>query len=296
MTGMPDHLTRRSLITGGAATAAVLLLPGAANADTGLSALEAEFDARVGAYALDTGSGKTVPHRAHERFPLLSTFKVLASAAVLRRARSTCDPGLLDRVVHYRSADLVANSPITEQHVDDGMTVAALCAAALDYSDNTAGNLLLDLIGGPAGVTGFARSIGDAVTRLDRRETALNDWSPAELRDTTTPAAMGHNLRALTLGGALHRADRERLTGWMRASTTGDTRIRAGLPAGWTVGDKTGSSSSYGAANDIAVVHPPTGAPLIIALYTNRNAADAPYRNELIATATTTLARALGRL
>jgi len=293
---MLDHLSRRTLLTGGAsAAAAVLLLPGAANADSGLPGLEREFDARIGAYALDTGTGRTVEHRSRERFPLLSTFKVLAAAAVLRSAR-TCDPGLLDRLVRFTAADLVPNSPITEQHVADGMTVAELCAAALDYSDNTAGNLLLRRLGGPGGVTRYVRGIGDPVTRLDRWETDLNIWSPAEVRDTTTASAMGRNLHALTLGTALHPADRSRLTGWMRANTTGGERIRAGLPSAWTVGDKTGSSDFYGAANDIAVVHPPAGAPLILAIYTNRNDVDVRYDNALIAATATALVRALGRL
>ncbi|MFI5936424.1 class A beta-lactamase [Actinoplanes sp. NPDC051494] len=292
---MLDHLSRRTLLTGGATAAAVLLLPGAANADSGLPGLEREYDARIGAYALDTGSGRTVEHRSRERFPLLSTFKVLAAAAVLRLAR-TCDPGLLGRRVFFGADDLVANSPITEQHVADGMTVAELCAAALDHSDNTAGNLLLRRLGGPAGMTRYARGIGDPVTRLDRWETDLNIWNPAEVRDTTTAAAMGRNLQALTLGTALHPDDRARLTGWMRDNTTGGTRIRAGLPSMWTVGDKTGSSDHYGAANDIAVVHPPTGAPLIIAVYTNRNDQDIAYDNKLVAATATALVRALGRL
>ncbi|PRY23352.1 class A beta-lactamase [Pseudosporangium ferrugineum] len=292
---MRDLLTRRTLLTGGATTAALLLLPSAAHANSGLSELEREYDARIGGFALDTGNGRTVQHRATELFPLLSTFKVLASAAVLRRAR-TCDPGLLDRVIHYDAADLVTYSPITSQHVEDGMTVAALCEAALTYSDNTAGNLLLRLLGGPPAVTRYARGLGDPVTRLDRWETALNDWSPTELRDTTSAKAMGRNLQAVTLGQALHPEDRARLTGWLRMNTTGDARIRAGLPAGWVVGDKTGSSDAYGAANDIAVVQPPSGAAIVLAIYTNRNAPDATYDNTLVARTATALVRALGRL
>ncbi|GAA2540921.1 PEN family class A beta-lactamase, Bpc-type [Winogradskya consettensis] len=292
---MVDHLSRRALLTGGATATAVLLLPGAANADSNLPGLEREYDARIGAYALDTGTGRTVEHRSREQFPLLSTFKVLASAAVLRRAR-TCDPGLLDRRVFFSTDDLVANSPVTSLHVEEGMSVAELCAAAIGYSDNTAGNLLLRLLGGPAGVTRYARGIGDPVTRLDRWETALNIWSPAEVRDTTTPSVMGRNLQALTLGHALYPDDRERLLGWLRANTTGGARIRAGLPPSWSVGDKTGSSDFYGAANDIAIVHPRKGAPLILAVYTNRNDATAPYDNTLIARTATALVRALGRL
>ncbi|MFI7599356.1 class A beta-lactamase [Actinoplanes sp. NPDC049681] len=287
--------SRRTLLTGGATAAALLLFPGAARATSGLAELERTYGARIGAFALDTGNGRTFQHRAGETFPLLSTFKALASAAVLRRAR-TCDPGLLDRVIHFGGGDLVEYSPITSLHVGDGMTVAALCEAALTYSDNTAANLLLRQLGGPEAVTRYARGLGDPVTRLDRWETDLNDWSPTEIRDTTTPKAMARNLQALTLGTALHRDDRARLAGWLRANTTGDARIRAGLPTDWTVGDKTGSSDAYGAANDIALVEPPTGAPLVLAVYTNRPAADADFDNTLIARTATALVRTLGRL
>jgi beta-lactamase class A len=293
---MSDHLTRRTLLTGGAATAALLLLPGTpAQAAAGLRRLERDYDGRIGAVGIDTGTGRTVTHRANERFPLLSTFKALAAAAVLDRARGR-EPGLLDRVIHWTAADLLPNSPITAAHVADGLTVAELCAAAIDYSDNLAANLLLERIGGPAGLTRYARCLGDPVTRLDRWETELNDWSPASPQDTTTPAAMATNLRNLTVGHELHPEDRDRLVGWLRANTTGAARIRAGLPDSWTVGDKTGSADAYGAANDIAIVHPPTGAPLILAIYTNRTAKNATYDNAVIASAATLLASALGRL
>jgi len=288
-------MTRRTMITGGASAAALLLLPGAAQASSPLSALEKKYAARIGAFALDTGNGRTVRHRANELFPLLSTFKAFAAAAVLDRARR-CEPGLMDRVIHYSADDLVTYSPITEQHVEDGMTVAELCDAAIRYSDNTAGNLLLDRIGGPAGLTRYFRGLGDPVSRLDRYETDLNLWTPGEVRDTTTPEAAGRDLRALTLGKGLHPDDRARLVGWLRANTTGGARIRAGLPPTWTVGDKTGSGDAYGTANDIALVEPPAGAPLILAIYTNRRAADATYDNALIAETATALARALGRL
>ncbi|WP_199511394.1 class A beta-lactamase [Nucisporomicrobium flavum] len=287
--------TRRTLITGGASAAALLLLPGAARATSGLPDLERRYAARIGAYALDTGNGRVVRHRSSELFPLLSTFKVIASAAVLDRARH-CEPGLMDRVIHYSADDLVSYSPITEQHVEDGMTVAELCRAAITYSDNTAGNLILDRIGGPAGVTRYVRGLGDRVTRLDRYETDLNLWSPTEVRDTTTPEAAGRDLRALTLGSALHPDDRAQLVAWLRANTTGGQRIRAGLPADWTIGDKTGSGDAYGPANDLALVQPPAGAPLIMAVYTNKLAADAAYENALIAETATVLARSLGRL
>jgi beta-lactamase class A len=175
-------------------------------------------------------------------------------------------------------------SPVTGEHVADGLTVAQLCHAAITLSDNTAGNLLLRLVGGPAGLTRYLRRLGDPVSRLDRWETDLNIWSPGEHRDTTTPAAMGHDLAALTVGRALHADDRATLVTWMRATVTGDKRIRAGVPANWTVGDKTGSANdSYGAANDVAVAHRPAGAPVILAVYTRRAEPGRPYDETAIA-------------
>jgi beta-lactamase class A len=257
-----------------------------------LKALEKSRKDRIGAYAVDTGTGRFAAYRADERFAFASTFKVMACGAVLRKARQS-DPGLMDRVVHYKKSDLVDNSPVTEKHVKTGMTLSALCKAAITQSDNTAGNLLLRQIGGPAGDTAFLRSLGDRVTRHDRWETDLNLWKPGELRDTTTPRAWAGDLRSLTAGGALVRADRDRLTGWMKQTITGDHRIRAGLPEGWTVGDKTGTGGTWGTANDIAIAWPPSGAPLIIVITTNRLAADAEADEPAIAKTASILAKAV---
>ncbi|SEF56121.1 beta-lactamase class A [Thermomonospora echinospora] len=257
-----------------------------------LRELEDSYQGRIGAFAFDTGSGRILAHRAHERFPMLSTFKAVAAAAVLHKARRE-DPGLMDRIVRWSSEDLVDYSPITEQHVDTGLTVAQLCDAAIRYSDNTAGNLLLKQIGGPPGLTRFLRSLGDPVSRLDRWETELNEWSAGERRDTTTPEAMGRDLHRLTVGNGLAEADRRRLIGWLRGNTTGDKRIRAGLPEDWTVGDKTGTAGS--AANDVAIAWPPgSSAPVIFAVYTARRDFDAPGDEQVIATTATILARGLG--
>ncbi|REE95933.1 class A beta-lactamase [Thermomonospora umbrina] len=259
-----------------------------------LRALETAYRGRIGAFALDTGTGRVVGHRAQERFPFLSTFKALAAGAVLSRAHRQ-DPGLMDRVVHWTSEEVKPNSPITEKHTgpDKGLTVARLCDAAIRYSDNTAGNMLLKQLGGPAGLTGFLRSLGDPVSRLDRWEIELNDWSPGERRDTTTPARAGTDLHRLTAGGSLVPQDRARLVGWLRGNTTGDTRIRAGLP-NWTVGDKTGSNG--GMANDIAIAWPPgSTAPVILAVYTHRLDPTAPREDEVVADAAAILARGLGK-
>ncbi|GLW10070.1 beta-lactamase [Microtetraspora sp. NBRC 13810] len=261
-----------------------------------LRKLEASYEGRIGAYAVDTATGRTVGNRSGERFPLLSTFKALAAGAVLHKAR-TSDPGLMDRVIRWKAEEVVEYSPVTEKHVRDGMTVAALCEAAITRSDNTAGNMLLRQIGGPAGLTGYLRTLKDPVSRLDRWETDLNVWKPGAKRDTTTPVAAARDLRALTAGDALHAKDRARLNGWLRANQTGDARIRAGLPRTWIIGDKTGSTSYYGGANDIAVIWPgKSAAPIIMSIYTDRRAADAPYDEAVIAQTATILARGLGRL
>ncbi|MFF5113823.1 class A beta-lactamase, partial [Streptosporangium sp. NPDC000509] len=236
-----------------------------------LRALETSFKGRIGAYAVDTATGKTVTYRAGERFPLLSTFKAPLCAGVLHRAR-TVEPGLMNKVVKWTAADVKPGSPVTEKHTDDGLTVARLCEATITRSDNTAANMLLRRIGGPAGLTRYLRTLKDPISRLDRWETELNDWSPKERRDTTTPASMGRTLRAVTAGNALNAKDRERLNTWLVANTTGDKRIRAGLPKTWKIGDKTGTNSDgFGGGHDIAVIWPRKGvAPIIMAIYTNR--------------------------
>jgi len=299
---MESHPSRRALIAAGVSAAGLIVLP-AASAEAEAPArgwqarlrrLERQYDGRIGAFAIDTSNGATAAYRAGERFPLLSTFKALAAGAVLHRAR-TAEPGLLRKRVRWTKADLVDYSPVTEKHLADGLTVAELCHAAITQSDNTAGNLILKRIGGPSGFTRFLRGIGDRTTRLDRWETDLNAWSPGSRRDTTTPKAIARDLRLLTVGDALHPADRARLIAWMRQTATGANRIRAGLPATWKIGDKTGSSPVYGCANDIAIAYPPSARPLIIAVYTNRHDRDRTYDEKIIARATTILAQALGK-
>ncbi|MET9359556.1 class A beta-lactamase [Streptomyces sp. NPDC006632] len=258
-----------------------------------LRQLEADQRVRIGAFALDTGTGRTVSYRGGESFPSLSTFKALVCAAVLDRARHT-EPGLMDKVVHWTKADEVANSPLTKGNGEKGMTVAELCRAAITRSDNTAGNLLLHQVGGPAGLTRYYRSLGDPVSRLDRWEPELNDWRPGERRDTTTPAAVGRDLAKTSLGCALVPQDRDRLNTWLRATSTGDARIRAGVPKDWTVGDKTGTSDAYGSANDIAVAWPRSGRPVIIAIYTNHTTADAATDDAVVKNAATALVDGLG--
>ena len=213
---------------------------------------------------------------------------------MLHKAR-TSDPGLMDRVVHWTAEEVKPNSPVTEKHVEDGLTVAELCEAAITHSDNTAGNMLLKQIGGPAGLTRYFRTLRDPVSRLDRWETELNDWTPKEKRDTTTPAAMGRDLRKVTAGDALDAKDRARLIGWLMREHD-RRRAHPRRPAQtWTVGDKTGTAT-YGTANDMAIVWPGKGAaPMIMAIYTNRWAAPRPA-DKVVADTAAILARGLGKL
>ena len=262
-----------------------------ATADVRLRALEASLDGRLGVYAVDTGSDAALVYRGDERFPLCSTFKVVLAGAILDR--SVREPGLLEQRIRYAASDLVSYSPITQTRVSDGMTIAALCAAALRYSDNTAANLLLKLVGGPAGLTSHARAQDDSTFRLDRWETDLNTAEPGDLRDTSTPQAMALTMQRLCLGDLLPAPQRLQLQDWLRGNTTGGTRIRAGVPASWQVGDKTGTGS-YGTANDIALAWPPQRAPLVIAIYTTSHRQDAEARNDILASAARVCVDALG--
>ena len=250
--------TRRWVLAAGAA----LPLAAYASDSDPFAELEARTGGRIGVAVLDTANGRRLAWRGGERFTMCSTFKFLAVAAVLKRIDAGLETG--DRLVRYTQADILEYAPITKQHVAEGMTVSALCAAAISYSDNTAANLLLHSCGGPAGVTLFARQLGDPKTRLDRFEPQLN--VPDGDKDTTTPDAMLRNLQAILLGNTLSEGSRKQLADLMIGNTTGAPMLRAGLPANWTIGDKTGHGS--GAVNDIAIASPPGRAPILISIYT----------------------------
>jgi beta-lactamase class A len=275
-------ISRRELLIGSLASMATTLLASRADAnEQGLAALELRYGGRLGVAILDTARPPVIAHRGDERFALCSTFKFLAAALVLTRVDRGKES--LDRRINYKPDDLVAHSPATEKHLGDGMTVREVCAAALTQSDNTAGNLMLDSFGGPAQLTAFLRSLGDSATRLDRRETELNNVEAGDPRDTTTPRAMLENLRWLVLGDALSNSSREQLISWLIANKTGDERLRAGVPQGWRVGDKTGTGD-HGETNDIAVIWPPPGrAPIIVTAYYAGSNASEDDRNAVIA-------------
>lgn len=242
--------------------------------------LEKKYDARLGVYAIDTGTKQTITYRSNERFAYASTFKALAAGVLLQKNAIE----QLDKVITYSKDDLVEYSPITEKHVDTGMSLGELAEAAVRFSDNTAVNLFLKELDGPKGFEKALRQIGDQVTHADRFETELNEATPGDIRDTSTPQALADDLKAFTAGNALPAEKRKLLTDWMRGNATGDKLIRAGVPKDWEVADKSGAGS-YGTRNDIAIVWPPNRAPIIIAVLSSRDKKDAAYYNELIAEA-----------
>jgi beta-lactamase class A len=242
--------------------------------------IESNSKGRLGVAVLDTQTGFHAELHGNSRFPMCSTFKFLAAAAVLKRI----DRGQsqLDKLIKFDTKDVVTGSPVTRDHVESGMTLADLCEAALKQSDNTAGNMLLKEINGPSGLTAFARSLGDPVTRLDRWETELNEAVPGDARDTTTPVSMLNNLKQAVLGNQLSEQSRRKLTEWMLANKTGDARLRAGLPGDWRVADKTGTGQR-GTSNDIGVFWPPERKPILLAAYLTGSQASVEERNMTIA-------------
>jgi beta-lactamase class A len=262
-----------------------------------LARIEAASGGRLGVSIVDTTTSLHAGLRADERFPMCSTFKLLAAGAVLTRVDRGQED--LQRRVVFSASDLVPNSPGTSRHTreltgDAGMSIGELCKAALTLSDNTAANLLLASFGGPAAVTAFARSLGDGMTRLDRIEPALNEAIPGDPRDTTTPNAMLGNLRELVLGEHLSAASRAQLLAWLAANQTGGSRLRAKLPEDWGVGDKTGTGER-GTANDIAILWPPGRGPALVTVYLTETDGDATRSNAAIANVGALVAQSIRR-
>lgn len=271
--------SRRTVLIGGGALA---IFAGASCANTAsveneFAAIEAALGGRIGVAARDSASGRTLSWRADERFALCSTFKWALAAFILRDVEA--GRLALETPVDISADDLVPYAPIVEKNIRDGaMSIAALCAAAVEVSDNAAANILLRFVGGPAGFTARLAALGDAVTRLDRWEPELNENRPGDPRDTTTPAAMRTLLETMLARGALGESAKEQLAAWMIAASTGRERLRAGLPNSWRVGDKTGTSGN-GAFNDVAFAFPPGAAPIFITCYINAPSAAAAAAN-----------------
>ncbi|MFD7451154.1 class A beta-lactamase [Kitasatospora sp. NPDC059827] len=278
-----------------AAASAVTAVPvaGTAPADAAeasFAALEQRFGARLGVFAVDTGSGREVAHRADERFAYASTIKSMAAGALLRTA-SDAD---LDKVVSYRQEDVLEWAPVTSQHVATGMKLRDLASASIQYSDNTAANLVVAELGGPAAVQKSLRDLGDSTTSVDRTEPTLNEATPGDTRDTSTPRVFAGDLRRYVLGDLLPQDRRALLTDWLVGNTTGGPYVRAGVPADWRIGDKTGNAG-YGTRNDAAVAWPSGGrAPIVIVVLSDRGKAGAKSDDALLAEATKTVVSTLG--
>ncbi len=247
--------------------------------------LEASASGRLGVYAINTANNMRIDYRAEERFPFCSTFKTIVAAAILNK--SMTHASLLQKRIHYSEVDVVKSgyAPITEKYVENGMTVIELCAATLQYSDNAAANFLMQELGGPQAITAYARSLGDDAFQLSRWEPELNAAIPGDPRDTSTPSAMTLSLKKLILGDALALAQREQLIAWLKGNTTGGKRMLAAVPAGWIVGDKTGTGS-YGTTNDAGALWPPSGKPIIATFFFTQHDKTAAPRDDVIAAAT----------
>ncbi|MES5942518.1 MULTISPECIES: class A beta-lactamase BlaIII [unclassified Bacillus cereus group] len=253
--------------------------------------LEKEYDAKLGIYAMDTGTNQTVAYHSDDRFAFASTSKSLAVGALLRKNSLEA----LDQRITYTHEDLSNYNPITEKHVDTGMTLKELADASVRYSDSTAHNLILKQLGGPSEFEKILREMGDTVTTSERFEPELNEVHPGETHDTSTPEAIAKTLQSFTLGTALPIEKRELLVDWMKRNTTGDKLIRAGVPKGWEVADKTGAGS-YGTRNDIAIIWPPNKKPIVLAILSNHDKEDAKYDDKLIADATKVVLNTLKRV
>lgn len=277
--------TRRRFLIGTGALAASGMF-GAANAfDRGvlrkeINRIAAVCGGRLGVSILDVQTLEPFSHNGDDRFPMCSTFKFLAAAAVLKRIDDEKEQ--LGRLIPVTEGDVVLGSSHIKAPVPGGLTMAELCEAAMIYSDNTAANLILASLGGPQAIGAFARTLGDTMTRLDRNEPALNEAIPGDPRDTTTPNAMLASMQTLLIGEALSSASKKQLTQWLVGNKTGDTRLRAGLPQGWRAGDKTGTGER-GSTNDIAIVWPPNRAPILIAAYLTETPAPPEQRNATLA-------------
>ena len=259
-----------------------------------LAELEASSKGRIGVYAINTANNTHLEYRANERFPMGCTSKVIGVATILNN--SINNSALLLQRISYSKKDLTNWNPITEKYLSSGMTVEQLCAASISYSDNTAMNLLVKQMGGLEQMSLFAHSIGNTSFRQD------NTWpkeaysgGKGNLKDSSTPKDMANSLQKLAFTDALAKPQREMLISWLKANTTGDFRIKAGLPKGWIVADKTGTGGAYGTTNDLGIIWPPKCAPIIMAIYYTNDAKSAVMREDVVASATQLLVSKLAQ-
>ena len=232
---------------------------------------EQQLNARIGMAVVNAQGEMMFGYRQDERFPLTSTFKVLACAALLDKLQQT--GGSLDEHVTIKPSELLDYAPITKHYLAPAtLSLRMLCAAAVSYSDNTAGNRILAYLGGPEAITHYMRRMGDEVTRLDRVEPTLNEATPGDARDTSSPAKMAAGLQKILTSSSLSPAYRETLTTWMREDKVGDALLRAALPKDWVIADKTGAGG-HGSRAIIAAVYPPKQPPFYVAMYITQTTA-----------------------
>lgn len=250
-----------------------------------LKNIEESFGGKIGIYAVNTNNNEIIAYRADERFPVQSTMKLIGVAALLKKSQN--NKNSLQQKVSYSKNDLIPWRPITGIYVNNGMTLEALAEAAMSYSDNTAINLIMKKLGGPKTVTDFASSIGNKSFNVSHYDGELNS-DPNNAEDTATPKDMAMSVQKLTLGNILLPSQRTQLVTWMRNNTTGNKRIRAGVPIGWTVAEKTGGGfGGYGIANDIGILWSPLSKPIVLAIYTVQNNKNAKNRDDIVAATTT---------
>lgn len=256
-----------------------------------LATLEASFGGKIGVYAINTGNNEVIEHRGSELFPVQSTMKLIAVSALLKQ--SVSNKNLLQEKIHYTKKDLIYWHPITGKYLASGLTLVVLAEAAMSYSDNPAANLIIKKLGGPESVTDFARSIGNNSFHVSHYEGDLNS-NPNTNADNATPKDMAISLQKLTLGNILAQPQKTWLVTWMINNTTGNNRIRAGVPIGFTVADKTGSGD-YGIANDIGVIWSSQCKPIVLAIYTLQSTQDAKKHEDIVASTTSIVLNELAK-
>lgn len=238
--------------------------------NSAFSKIESDYGVKLGVYAFDTETNKEVVYNADNRFTYCSTFKALMAGEILKKYQLD----QLKQVIKYTQKDVLSYAPVTKDHVDKGMSIEEICNAAIRFSDNTAANLLLNLIGGPSGFKSALNQLGDNVTEPARIEPELNNPTTGDIRDTSTPRQLAIDLKEYTTGNILTDDKKKILIDWMSGNATGDKLIRAGAPQDWMVADKSGSGS-YGIRNDIAIVMPPNKKPIFVAILSSKNVQDA---------------------
>lgn len=239
-----------------------------------------QLGAKVGVSVLDGKGEQLFSYNSDQRFPLMSTFKTLACAKLLHD--NQINNGMMDKVYPIKADAILEYAPVFKDKVGTEVSLKEACFATMTTSDNSAANLVLSHIGGPAGVTKFLIDNGDNVTRLDRIEPLLNEAIPGDKRDTTTPYAMNKTITNLVLGNALNDTSKQQLNDWMKANKVSNGLLRSVLPKGWEIADRSGAGG-HGSRGITAVVWNEQQQPLVISIYLTGTKASIPERDKEIA-------------